>query len=204
MLVLITAFPVFSQDNSETPDNTGNNEKTVPTFILTENPDSEAEPGGSGEEVNPSNDVFSIWDFFKMILVLVLVVAVLMVFLHFLKRTARLKTPDNQMMKIVSSLALQGNNALHLIELASQFYLIGAADQSVSLLKEIDDKETIDRLRLLSAENSEKGKLGFNDLLARLFQPKQSSARVEEPAAVSSSPVEFMKKQQDRLKRLRE
>ena len=70
---------------------------------------------------------------------------------------------------MLSSKSLTGSRALHLVEVGNQIFLVGTAENSVNLVSEILDKETVDGLRL-QAESAETGeRRNFSDVLSQVF-----------------------------------
>jgi flagellar protein FliO/FliZ len=86
--------------------------------------------------------------FLRMIFVLALVLGAIYGVYRLLKRLSKPKVADDSTLKILASTSLGPGKALHVIGLGSKAYLIGAADSSISLVAELDDKEFIDALTL--------------------------------------------------------
>jgi hypothetical protein len=84
---------------------------------------------------------------------------------------------------------------MHLVEVGSSIYLVGSSDGGVGLIAEITDKESIDTLRLQSAEAGAGGKRTFQSILAEIFKP------AKRPFAVGDG-IGLLKGQRARLKKL--
>ena len=148
------------------------------------------------EEINAEAADVTIWDFVRMILILVCVVAVIYFFFYLLKKGARKKNVDNDIIKMLDYKQLNNNKGLHLVEIGTDLLLIGSSDTNVCLIRKIEEKESIDKIKLELSQRTEPKKQNFSDVLAKLFNQKKKEDNVDDA-------IDFMKKQKDRLKRLR-
>lgn len=76
--------------------------------------------------------------FFKLLLVILLIIGVAVVAKRYM--TGRPMGKERQM-QVVETLALNPKRALHIVKVGGQTLLIGATDQSVSLISELDPTE---------------------------------------------------------------
>ena len=74
----------------------------------------------------------------KKVLVLGSVVGLIYLLFYFLKKGARRRNPENQLIRIMDHQSLSGNKSLHLIGVGNNVYLVGSADNGVTLISEID------------------------------------------------------------------
>jgi len=95
--------------------------------------------------------------FLRMVVVLALVVAAIYGVYRLMRRMSRPKAADDESLNILATRSLGPGKALHVVGLGSKAYLIGAADASISLIAQIDDKECVDELKLKAAQNPAKG-----------------------------------------------
>ncbi len=169
-----------TQESQQTPD-----EATLPL-----------EGEESPEEDAAQVSVFSVWDFVRMVLILGAVIAAIYGVFYILKRSGNPKFQENRLIRVLSSKPIAGNRSLHLIEVGNQVFLVGAADNNLSLVSEIDDKETLDAIRLQSAEVRGEEKRNFQAVLSQMFggTPKQQKN--------NGDPVGFLRQQRQRLKQL--
>jgi flagellar protein FliO/FliZ len=132
-----------------------------------------------------------------MLLVLGGVIGVIYLFFFFLKKGMKKKMPETELIKIIAASTLQGNDTLYIIQIGNLFYLVGAGGNGLSLISEITEKETLDAIRLRAAETGPVVKQSFSDILSKLFNPgkKEGSSII--------NPIDFMKKQQERLGKLK-
>ena len=151
----------------------------------------------SGVEGEPLN-VFTAWDFVRMVLILGAVIAAIYAIFYLLKKTGKTRFQETRLIQVLSSKALSGNRSLHLVEVGNQVFLVGSSDSAVSLVSEILDKETLDGLRLQSASASESERKSFSDVLSQIFGKQGGTQQVE--GAID--PVGFMKQQRQRVKNM--
>lgn len=138
-----------------------------------------------------------------MILVLALVVGLIYGVFWLLRRGARAKAPETEMIRVLGSRALAGNRALHLVEVGRSVYLVGSAENGVNLVAELKDQQTIDAIRVQAAEEGGKPRRGFAATLARAFSPAKAPGA---PASGAESGLgagaEFLRRSRERLRRL--
>lgn len=155
--------------------------------------------GEAPEEAEPlSEDVplISTMDFVRMLAILAVVVGVIYLIFFLLKKGMHRRLPENETIRVVGSRTLAGNRGLHLVEVGRSLFLIGVAEGAVSLISEIQDQESIDRVRLESSQAGRSGKVSFSGLLAGLIRPgKKKDLDLGET-------IEYMQQQQERLKKL--
>jgi flagellar protein FliO/FliZ len=143
------------------------------------------------------------WDFVRMLVVLALVVGLIYGMFWLLKRGTRMKTPENEMIRVLGSRSLAGNRALHLVEVGRSVYLVGSAENGVNLVAEVRDQETLDSVRIQAAEEGGKPRRTFAATLARVFNPSKTRGT----AGTGKAPglgegADFLRRQRDRLRRL--
>lgn len=163
--------------------------------------------GGSatGAEVAGTTNIkpvksVGVWDFVQMILVLALVVAGIYLLFYFLKRAGGPKSQDNELISVLSSRALQPNRALHLVDVGGSLYLVGTSESSVNLVAAIQDKESVDEIRLRA---SQAGPLAahksFRDVFSGVFQ--KNTGGFGFGGSVMQS-MGFLKQQRERLRKM--
>lgn len=128
----------------------------------------EAASPGSSEGLTS----FGAGDFLRMVLVLGLVVLSIYVLFYFLKRAGGNGPRSDSALRVIGTTSLQGNRSVHLLEVGGRIFLVGSADQSVSLLSEITDSETIDALLLdtATAHAGASARRGFGDFVADMVR----------------------------------
>ena len=193
VLLLSTSVPVWSQtegatDGGQQPVQV--NEEELP-IEDTQTPQIELEEG---------LNTFTIWDFLRMLLVLGGVIAAIYGIFFLLKRVGNPKSQPNNLITVLSTQNLQGNRALHLIEVGNEVYLVGSAEGGVQLVSRVEDSETIDQIHLYRSEITSGGS-SFQQTLKRFFakaHQENSDAGID---SMQSGAV-FLQKQRERLKKM--
>jgi flagellar biogenesis protein FliO len=149
----------------------------------------------SAAPATPGAGGVSTWDFVRMLLILVGVVAFIYLLFWLLRRGAGKKIQENEIIHVLGSRSLAGNRALHLVEVGKSVYLVGSSDGGVQLISEITEKESLDSVRLKAAEQSPAGRRSFQQLLSEIFKP------AKRPLSVGDG-IGLLKGQRDRLRKL--
>ncbi len=135
-------------------------------------PDADA-PAPVEQNVKSNN----VWQFVKLILVLILVIACFYGIVWLLKKSTISNFQPSPYLKKVASLSLAPGKSVFIVSTPSQAFLVGTSDNSVNLIGEISDKELIDSMNI-AADSQPTGKpKDFQSILASFF-PK---AKPEEP-----------------------
>jgi flagellar biogenesis protein FliO len=182
LLIMCFSSPVFSQEAEAA----GGDD---PVFILGEETGEESEP--------ETGSLVPVWEFIRMLIILGCVVGVIYLFFFFLKKGMKKKLPENDILRVITTTRLQGNDILYLVQVGYHYFLIGSGGNGLSLISQITDKETIDTIMLHATEEPGLEKQGFADILLKIFKPGQKQN------GLVSNPINFMKKQQERLSKLK-
>jgi len=154
------------------------------TLVLGES-ETEETPGGM------SVSAFSFWDLVRMVLVLGTVVAIIYGVFYLLKRAGNGRLAQSDLIKVIGSQSLPGNRAIYLVQVGTQIFMVGAGGESITLLGEITDKETVDTMILASGVSETAQTRSFSDILSSLVKGGQGPS------------LDLMRQQRERLQRLR-
>jgi flagellar protein FliO/FliZ len=190
------------------------------TLLLGEENAEEAAP-----EITPLAS-FGVGDFLRMVLVLALVVGLIYGVFHFIKKAGGPRDSGMRFIRVLETRPLAGNRHLHLVEIGNEVLLVGSAENGVSLVSQVSDKETLDGIQL-AASRAAPPAGSFADTLKGFFSrtarhPTSASTRQEEALSAEAgstgstgagsteeisgvengASLEFMKKQKTRLKKL--
>ena len=133
---------------------------------------------------------FSFWDLVRMVLVLGTVVGLIYFVFYLLKRAGNGRTVRNDLIKVIGTQQLSGNRAIYLMQVGTQVFMIGAGNESITLLGEITDKETVDAMVLAAAEASP-SRRSFSESLSSFLRAGEGQS------------LDVMRRQRERLQRLR-
>ncbi|MDR2901410.1 MAG: flagellar biosynthetic protein FliO [Treponema sp.] len=173
LFIVISPSALFSQDL--VAPSGANQEVVVPqdnaSSVIDENQFFIGDPVAEDENQDPFGGS-SFFLILRMILVLVLSAAAIYALVFFVKKISLPKKIQDPYLKVLSSASLGPNRSVHVISLGEKAWLVGSADNSVSLISEIDDKETIDAMLLDDSRNSANGNTGrfidFRSIFSRL------------------------------------
>jgi flagellar protein FliO/FliZ len=132
------------------------------TILLEETPPSEPAPASGG---------VSLFVILRMLLVLALAALAIYGVIFFLKRLTRPPEQRDPHLRVLASVHLGSNRFVYVISVGSRAWLVGAAENGVSSIAEIDDQEAVDAMRLDdSRKSAESGSrfLDFKTMLRRL------------------------------------
>ena len=101
----------------------------------------------------------------------VLVVAVYFVMRIFLKNRRKIVTGTN-IIKVIATYPLAGNKSIQIMEIAEKVFILGVTDTNINMITAIEDKETIDRIKLQSSKETKGGFQSFKDQLMKLISGK--------------------------------
>ena len=133
----------------------------------------------------------------RVLLTLALAAAAIYGVVYAIKRVSRTSGVKDPFLKVLASAPLGANRNVHLVSVGSKAWLVGAAENGVHLISEIDDKDILNAIFMedsrKSAEKSPGRFLDFKSILHKLGMPVESGA----PGA------ENIRRRRERLKGLK-
>jgi len=152
------------------------------------------------------------WMIFKTILILGFLVGGFYFFFRFVTKRVGIQVLGENVINILSIVPIGQNKYLQVVDLAGKILVLGVSENGINLISEINEKDKIDQIRLLSTKNSHsKNKAGFQDYImkhiGKLIDRKgksRSGGRDIFKAKSNESGVnlDYLKRQKDRLKNL--
>ena len=153
------------------------------------------EANATAEGLTSTTPVVSTWDFVRMAVILGVVVGAIYLLFFLLRKGAGSKILENDLVRVLGSKSLGANRMIHLVQIGTVVLVVGSADASVSLIAQISDRETLDAIHL-EAERNPTTRRTFAETINDLF-----SSGTERTGNVDAT-LQFMKRQQERLKRM--
>jgi flagellar protein FliO/FliZ len=144
---------------------------------------------------------FGVWDFVRMVLVLAGVVGMIFAFFHFLRRATFPKATASAI-TVLETQNLYGSRNLHLVEAGMHLFLVGSSEEGVRLVSEIADRESIDEIRLKLSQKPAANRPAFSEMVRKALRGKAGPPAAAQPGAQVDVPLDFMRKQKERLKKL--
>ncbi len=144
--------------------------------------------------------VLTVWDIVRMILIFAAIIAVIYVIFYFMRKAGGNRFQNSDLISMHATQNIGGNKNIHLIEVGQEFFLIGAADNSINLISKITEKDAVDDIRFkISTDTAPEEGRNFSDIFSRLF--KRNNTDVNLGKSMSRS-KDFMKEQRERLKNM--
>ncbi|NBF40934.1 MAG: hypothetical protein GVY14_11005 [Spirochaetes bacterium] len=225
MVCLLPLALAQSGETGESADTATSEDEPVDERSLTFGDDAGENGGEAGVQPGSLNS-FGVWDFVRMVIVLGIVIGIIYVVFYLLKRASGGRFENSPMIRVLGSHGLPGNKALHLVEVGRQVFLIGVGDDSITLVSEISDQESLDELRLKASTTATERGGNFGDMLSGFFRggaghagaghgsgngtAGPGSENTQTPASATGSsgmgggaPSSFFESQKERLRKLR-
>lgn len=186
-MLLCIGIAVYTQEASQEPV-----DESTPIAV----DETELLIGESEPEVEAAVSPFSIWDLVRMIVVLAVVIGAIYMLFYLLRRAGGNRQAQSAMIRVLGSQSLPGNRTLYLVEVGGQVFLIGAGGESINLISEIEDKETIDRLVLSVGDGAQAQRRTFAEMIGGMFSGGATGG------GANSGSIDFMRRQRERLSKL--
>ena len=170
----------------------------VPVWSQETDPETQIKIGEADAQVETEQQaepvpLVSTWDFVRMVLVLASVVGAIYLLFFMLKRTSGRRRTQNDLIRVLDYQGLSGSRGIYLVEVGVSVYLVGSADNSVSLVAQVTEKETLDAVRLALEQNGvREAPRSFVAVLSGLFGG----------AGTTTDTVSYLRKQKERLRKL--
>ncbi len=140
LLLANFAYPQSGDSNLNTIDDNSEEEKS----FLDEDAENENEPNTdeflSGESGNSN--------FFPMMMLLVLLIGAIYLIIRWIAKKKNISFVGSEFAKVEGTKALALNKYLQLVVIGNRYYILGVAENSVNLIKELTDKEQINLIKL--------------------------------------------------------
>ncbi|MBO7123392.1 MAG: flagellar biosynthetic protein FliO [Treponema sp.] len=206
-LAFICAFSLFlglaySQDNSS--GDASVSQSTISAQSLPDETslrlDDPASAGADSAAARPRS-ASTVWVFFRMVFVLIVVVVCIYFVMNFMRRKmGGDATDDDTFLRKVAQVTVAPGKTVQIVTLLEHAYLIGVTDNSIDLLGEISDKELVDAMNLNADRNQNAARArNFGDVLSLFLNPKNPNATEGERNA-SKSISEFFNKQKEKFR----
>jgi flagellar biogenesis protein FliO len=183
-LVLCVSGPALAQEseNSDSASTTPQTERVDESTLILGEPTQET---GDGDAA-----AFGFWDLVQMIAVLAAVIGVIYLIFFLLKKAGNGRFTSSEQIKLLGAQNLPGNRSVYLIQVGAQVFMIGGGSDSVTMLSEITDADTVNALILAGGERAAATKKSFGEMIASLVQGSQGDS------------LDLMRRQRERLQKM--
>jgi flagellar biosynthetic protein FliO len=105
----------------------------------------------------------------------VLIIVIYLVFRVFLRNRHKIVT-STEVIKVLATYPLAGNKSIQIVQIAEKVLILGVTDSNINLIAALEDKETIDKIKLESSKET-RGFASFKDQLLKLISGKAFSGQ---------------------------
>lgn len=200
-IICLTALTYAQQESENTdPAEPGAYETVDESSLLLFPDEGESQQGTTDarqdtqEPVAPSS--VGAADLLRVLVVLAGVIAVIYLLVYFLRKFSPLAENQEEQISLLATRHLKKDTSLHIVEVGNQVFLIGSGSNTVSLISEITDQETIDRIHLDASSAPEPSENSFRSLIRKGFSGAGGNS-------LRDGSPDFLRSQRDRLKNLR-
>jgi flagellar biogenesis protein FliO len=99
-----------------------------------------------------------------------LLIGLYLVYRLLIKKRSRIVT-DSEIIRVLATYPLAGNRVIQIMDIAGEILVLGVSDANINLISKVEDRETIDRIKLLSNRENP-GATTFKDQLLNLIGGK--------------------------------
>lgn len=174
----------------------------------------EIKPPGSeftGDFRPKAKEESTAWMIFKAILILGTLVGSFYFFFRYVTKKTGIHVLGEDVIKVLAVSPVGQNKYIQVIDLAGKILVVGITDGAINLITEVNDKEEIDRIRLLGSRVAPTAEGGFPELIRKqvgkvVDRIQEKSGRSSDHASVytveDEGELDYLKHQKDRLKNL--
>lgn len=146
-----------------------------------------------------------VWLIIKTIIVLGSLIGGFYYFFRFVTKKAGIQVLGRDVVQVLSIVPLGQNKFLQVVDLAGRVLVLGVSDSGIHLITEVQDKEEIDRIRLLSSKSSPVQPGGFQEYVSKQIGKFLKGRNAEQEPGVFSREhkvdrMDFLKMQRERLR----
>jgi flagellar biogenesis protein FliO len=183
-LVLCVSGLAFAQstENSDSPSTEPQTERVDESTLILGEPSQQANEDTAA--------AFGFWDLVQMIAVLAAVIGVIYLIFFLLKKAGNGRFTSSEQIKLLAAQNLPGNRSIYLIQVGAQVFMVGGGADSVTMLSEITDDDTVNALILAGGERAAATKKNFGEMIASLVQGSQGDS------------LDLMRRQRERLQKM--
>jgi flagellar biogenesis protein FliO len=129
----------------------------------------------------------------RTIAVLAVIVVVIYLIFRFLLKGRNRIVADTEMIRVLATFPLAANRLIKVVDIAGKILVLGVTDSNINLILELEDKEIVDKLRLLRSKEGA-GTGGFKEQFFKLLGGRGGVPKPGEPG--------YMKGYRDRIKKM--
>lgn len=183
-VALIVIIALLSTGQAASAESVNNSVKDYYQHLNKNNQKDFAPTKKADSSTTVSNVGLTFWDFVRMILATIFVVALLYFLLKFINKKSK-AYKSTQLVENLGGTTLGANRSIQIVKIGSQLFIVGVGE-NVQLLKEIADEE--ERKQIISDYNSKMDQLiQPSDIVTKMVEraKKWQASKNEKPAFAS-------------------
>ena len=153
----------------------------------------------STNDSNEQKSTSNFWLFFRMILVLAIVIACIYGVMWFMKKNMKTEVSDDQFLRQVAWINVAPGKSVQVVSLLDHAYIIGVAENSINLISEVQDKELIDAMNLYADKHKNTKKPRTFAEILDIFMPGGPKDKKNVFNESESKISDMFKRQQERI-----
>jgi flagellar biosynthetic protein FliO len=99
-----------------------------------------------------------------------IIVGLYLLFKFLVKNKSKIVT-NSEVIKVLATYPLASNRMIQVVDIAGQVLVLGVSDSNINLITEVEDKEVVDRIKLLSSKETQ-GTGSFKDQFFKMLGGK--------------------------------
>ena len=104
----------------------------------------------------------------RTVAVLAVIIIVIYLGFRFLLKSKKRLVSDTEMIKVLATYPISANRLIKVVDIAGKVLVLGVTDSNINLITEVEDKETSDRIKLLSSKEGP-GRGTFREQFGKLL-----------------------------------
>ncbi|MCU0822492.1 MAG: flagellar biosynthetic protein FliO [Spirochaetes bacterium] len=142
--------------------------------------------------------------YFKIIITIILVIGFLYLFFYFIRKRNTSNNQFGEQTHILNSHSLAPGKFIQTIFVGGKYLVIGITNENINFLTEVTDPKEIEKLEILyNNKKVEQGNL-FSEIIGDFFKRKNTPVAETKDFDFESDSVDFLKQQNERIKKMNE
>jgi flagellar protein FliO/FliZ len=157
-----------------------------------------SDTGNDDDSGSQGVQVIGVIDLLRMVFVLAGVLASIYGLFWLIKRSKTGTTgASDSVIQVRDQVILGGSKAIYLVQIGDRMFMVGGTENSLNLLTELDDKETLQEIQVTLGQKTQKPVQNFSSLLGDLLGTQPGGTK----KTGKGSSFEFLHAQKERLKK---
>jgi len=140
--------------------------------------------------------------YFKIVLVLALVVGAIYAIFYFIKKSLRIKDQIGEGATVLLNYSIGPAKWLQIVYIGGKYLILGVTNDNINLISEITDQKEIERLEINLNEQKVDSGNSFSTIITNFLKNNVKFKESKKEFDYENDSVEFLKKQNDRLDKM--